>query len=93
MGNRETCQSVSYTHLDVYKRQHQISRYWAILSSIPIMDNRYFRNKMRQTLAQSTVLLNDARTVSVPVSYTHLDVYKRQAYTQRIYEGSPLKVH
>ena len=36
--------------------------------------------------------LRDDITVSAPVSYTHLDVYKRQLYTQINYQDKPVRV-
>ena len=80
-------QPVSYTHLDVYKRQvvghlacavtlgsrssTEVVR-WASAAAVP------------STIGGGSVMSGDARGVAVnaagaaPVSYTHLDVYKRQ---------------
>ena len=59
-------QSVSYTHLDVYKRQDL---------------DRADRDPSTVTEARVEHLKEKVETVKVqmPVSYTHLDVYKRQA--------------
>ena len=62
---------VSYTHLDVYKRQ---SVPWA---GIADWSRRVVAN--RQVLLEKLLLLDlhlDDRVIAV--SYTHLDVYKRQ---------------
>ena len=54
---------VSYTHLDVYKRQAQrLSRLW-----------RSYAGSLPAVVAGSNGLCS-----SLAVSYTHLDVYKRQ---------------
>ena len=58
---------VSYTHLDVYKRQDHIHLSVAIPPKISIA------NFMGYLKGKSTLMLYDR-----PVSYTHLDVYKRQ---------------
>ena len=58
---------VSYTHLDVYKRQ------------ILLGHSSSSRARQLQTLRQAT--LSNTRNhleLIIPVSYTHLDVYKRQ---------------
>ena len=57
---------VSYTHLDVYKRQ--------LLSMLPFVLVS-FRHGVKWGLF--TGLVNGC-----PVSYTHLDVYKRQAFAE-----------
>ena len=53
---------VSYTHLDVYKRQH-----------IPTLQD--FRAELLQ---QDEPEAKELALAIEPVSYTHLDVYKRQ---------------
>ena len=61
---------VSYTHLDVYKRQ--------------IPDSGYIKNCIaNRRLANSYAKVNATRLITV--SYTHLDVYKRQIYNSRNY--------
>ena len=58
--------AVSYTHLDVYKRQEQYLNITpGSVSVLGLMNDP--ENKVR--------LLIDK---DIPVSYTHLDVYKRQ---------------
>ena len=65
-----TSSPVSYTHLDVYKRQEYIKKYGAerfkaLLDGVGnALDFRLGRLRSQYDLA--------------PVSYTHLDVYKRQ---------------
>ena len=67
---------VSYTHLDVYKRQVQdqdkiMSTYSATISASGD-DARETGGSVNLTGANVTFQANN------PVSYTHLDVYKRQ---------------
>ena len=59
--------AVSYTHLDVYKRQHDMLSRSAIYLS---MDDTFARWR-----SVRHIVFPDSQT---PVSYTHLDVYKRQ---------------
>ena len=64
---------VSYTHLDVYKRQF----YVLLLGT----DGRPGEDTYRADsiiLARIDPTQKQATLISVPVSYTHLDVYKRQ---------------
>ena len=67
-GFSSACAAVSYTHLDVYKRQQQASS--------------FFQAHQVSLLLQGGQHPRFARLVRaherVPVSYTHLDVYKRQ---------------
>ena len=67
--------SVSYTHLDVYKRQpigiEQYFAYMELLYRIQVLE--CFRN-----LEQTAPVSAELPVLSAPVSYTHLDVYKRQ---------------
>ena len=73
MTLEEKVQPVSYTHLDVYKRQ-LVCRF------------QQFRIKNLGSLHQSIIIPADSHTAFPfhtanglhPVSYTHLDVYKRQ---------------
>ena len=59
--------SVSYTHLDVYKRQ---------------VYPQTERNGKTQGVASQNGIIGRIRQSSLhPVSYTHLDVYKRQLQT------------
>ena len=68
---------VSYTHLDVYKRQdkaHLVEMaHTNAVESLARESGRYAREeKLLDELAQVLGLAK-------PVSYTHLDVYKRQS--------------
>ena len=95
---------VSYTHLDVYKRQAQAYAQY-ILFGAPVMCasfvlNNILRSQGRATLSMIGIatggVLNIAldplcifvldwgiagAAIATPVSYTHLDVYKRQTFT------------
>ena len=55
---------VSYTHLDVYKRQGRIREYPILRSQTPLS------RSLRKSHGNMVWIM--------PVSYTHLDVYKRQ---------------
>ena len=59
---------VSYTHLDVYKRQEQG------VSAVQSRDREQVHH--REDDGQEGGL--EPEVMPVPVSYTHLDVYKRQ---------------
>ena len=59
---------VSYTHLDVYKRQERI---WEFCLKI-------VKNQWIMDLGGATWYLPCLFGTFIPVSYTHLDVYKRQ---------------
>ena len=65
---------VSYTHLDVYKRQgkHCTSHR---RDSHSFIFHTHFLNDFGNEFVYHTVT---ATRAVVPVSYTHLDVYKRQ---------------
>ena len=58
--------TVSYTHLDVYKRQDYVIEHLADDDAVLVIDETGF---LKQGKASCGV---------APVSYTHLDVYKRQ---------------
>ena len=64
--------AVSYTHLDVYKRQE--------LNSLLTLYNSLCK-EIKNLEAEITRLIEEVHPhyMSIPVSYTHLDVYKRQA--------------
>ena len=66
-------QTVSYTHLDVYKRQ--LSRCASPMVTGPAKFNCQRNNKALDAYQNSFDEFHDWRN---PVSYTHLDVYKRQ---------------
>ena len=87
---------VSYTHLDVYKRQ---SKGWlpGLFRSIVNKAKDFLQNLIREhDMPPKPVLeidMAEFRTMQKPVSYTHLDVYKRQAFISVILTraGSGLK--
>ena len=64
--NVEDLVAVSYTHLDVYKRQERGL----------LMDVTFEKNNGKTII--KTVKAHPTLVYSKPVSYTHLDVYKRQ---------------
>ena len=66
---------VSYTHLDVYKRQ--------VFENQNNLMSETFRNvrtNLQFMLGNGKKVILVTSTVSGAVSYTHLDVYKRQVY-------------
>ena len=66
-NHRAACWTVSYTHLDVYKRQFKYSGLKA------------FRDSFVLSLIASPITALLSMLISyLAVSYTHLDVYKRQ---------------
>ena len=71
--------SVSYTHLDVYKRQvlRRILNYAGTLGIF--VDSKVLDIRVKQT-QKSLPILSLPEQMILPVSYTHLDVYKRQGY-------------
>ena len=75
INGREAMVAVSYTHLDVYKRQHQ--RY----PDAKIV----FVARSEESSPKVSFALKQAGA-SYAVSYTHLDVYKRQRMYFRIKE-------
>ena len=63
------CTTVSYTHLDVYKRQDDILCEHALYECVKALNEN----------PDTDVLYSDEDKMSMKaVSYTHLDVYKRQ---------------
>ena len=97
MASRTTSgasRAVSYTHLDVYKRQHTHTHFRYIIycydvteqstSHVFIECSREIQNVSVWCTCLLTHLLDGERiyaaalSVSRAVSYTHLDVYKRQ---------------
>ena len=74
--------AVSYTHLDVYKRQDR----WCLVvshdgreNSLQIhQDVSLFATVLSDGNALNYTLLTDRSAYLQAVSYTHLDVYKRQ---------------
>ena len=81
---------VSYTHLDVYKRQSVHSFGLLVQSGVVSLsgtcllytsnsDEKAYRGMDRDFEKSSDVIPVTLKTVS----YTHLDVYKRQGYPQK----------
>ena len=71
--------AVSYTHLDVYKRQVWIlMSYRFAFQELPCTDHCPLR--LLKSLPYHMVYCNGHHCIC-PVSYTHLDVYKRQPAT------------
>ena len=68
--------AVSYTHLDVYKRQIQDS------SGNSSIDPSELKNG-GSLLPLGSDKDHGSHKGYGPVSYTHLDVYKRQPYTKK----------
>ena len=66
--------AVSYTHLDVYKRQEF---YAAIRTPEPFLP-------AGTVIAREQTYVHTFHKEDAPVSYTHLDVYKRQLSAYRI---------
>ena len=67
-----TPQPVSYTHLDVYKRQAQGGGSMRVISREAL---QALRERYPKGARVELVQMDDPQA---PVSYTHLDVYKRQ---------------
>ena len=68
--------AVSYTHLDVYKRQYMFC-FTFNGDHRNIIGSQFFRGKSMAENNKSFNLISH-QLVQIPVSYTHLDVYKRQ---------------
>ena len=73
-----SCCPVSYTHLDVYKRQ-------ALAHEMYYCARMFFTNYSLSYLHGEIV-----GTSLIPVSYTHLDVYKRQIEYTLIFNSTGL---
>ena len=69
------CSAVSYTHLDVYKRQGHHS----LPGLLRIHDVYMWLTRRAFERGELAIDQGDRHEMSGPVSYTHLDVYKRQA--------------
>ena len=65
---------VSYTHLDVYKRQQMGAEGIREAAICSVLNNQYLMKKVSK--------IRGVQMYYAPVSYTHLDVYKRQAYAE-----------
>ena len=74
---------VSYTHLDVYKRQ--VTRLTGDVTNIQNSISGGMRPACRAPVMMITAIAVSFYINKEPVSYTHLDVYKRQLY------GNPQK--
>ena len=86
---------VSYTHLDVYKRQGRGKNAKDIsdnlgretIDSFNTSENRgtqvshglTYQKLGKELMTQDEIAVMDGGKCILPVSYTHLDVYKRQA--------------
>ena len=72
--------AVSYTHLDVYKRQVQTMRYFdADMYRYFIgRDDQSVNEKVMLSRIDQQIRVTKTMIDAVAVSYTHLDVYKRQ---------------
>ena len=66
----ESVYPVSYTHLDVYKRQ--LLDFFHVKQD-EVLSLKYIFEQLHLTTHPLKMLCMD-----IPVSYTHLDVYKRQ---------------
>ena len=78
--------SVSYTHLDVYKRQVTTPSIYTLLRGLLLYPSNTTHDSFEllvYTLLKKSLktVLDSSETKSLKsVSYTHLDVYKRQAF-------------
>ena len=70
----ERRKSVSYTHLDVYKRQGQC---WRCKTPIEILVKKQWFVAVNKLIEQTKEAAEEMNWVPAG-SYTHLDVYKRQ---------------
>ena len=73
-GVATSIRTVSYTHLDVYKRQRQVqavSRDMMALAAVKAVSQNASMISLFNSVAKSL-------DTTMTVSYTHLDVYKRQ---------------
>ena len=78
--------AVSYTHLDVYKRQREKMRRRYLETGMEgFADHEalelllYYAIPRRDTNPIAHALMERYGSLSAAVSYTHLDVYKRQS--------------
>ena len=87
IGDNRLC-PVSYTHLDVYKRQVHFQHPERLPEEVRLDENRLGVNARLLEHGEETVVFLLVETDGVTehrrvkfgtVSYTHLDVYKRQA--------------
>ena len=75
-SSQETVKAVSYTHLDVYKRQGGNSLYFLEEDRDGDKNMKSLNEDIKTGVFKQIYLLYGEEAVS----YTHLDVYKRQAY-------------
>ena len=66
--------AVSYTHLDVYKRQP----FTIVMPPPNITGQLHMGHALDNTMQDILILFKRMQGYNAPVSYTHLDVYKRQ---------------
>ena len=89
--NHTTGNPVSYTHLDVYKRQHLLNEEdgicRALADGITVLSDRYYFSSyayqsvdlpLEWVVEANRPCADLLRPDVTTVSYTHLDVYKRQ---------------
>ena len=82
---------VSYTHLDVYKRQAEgLGGYLLNENVVTEQKDGYYVEPSTVTVAVPGTKLDDALDALSTVSYTHLDVYKRQLMTLCFRKGPEL---
>ena len=70
---------VSYTHLDVYKRQASSRKIWPSCWA-DLTVTYATQTSLEDAFGVKEILQIADRDVNGAVSYTHLDVYKRQHY-------------
>ena len=80
----ESLSAVSYTHLDVYKRQTGLS-----VDAVTGTEAAVFEGQSGIEAGLADALINASDAISA-VSYTHLDVYKRQPFLSNPIHGSCL---
>ena len=77
-----SCRAVSYTHLDVYKRQAQIVTFGTMAARGVIRDVGRVMD-LPYAMVDSIAKMIPTEIGITTVSYTHLDVYKRQLSFQK----------
>ena len=75
--SRARARAVSYTHLDVYKRQP--SNYY--LTTVLSLSLQNIINNINNFMSLYFIITSNSNLWVSSVSYTHLDVYKRQHVT------------
>ena len=90
-------EAVSYTHLDVYKRQCQVHTHFffrvgcAIFLSLLFYDKETFP-QVDMAVSYTHLPGSLALRKPDPVSYTHLDVYKRQFQYLQLFYSAGLQI-